>query len=360
MVTNHEVRRREYLKGIPAAAVTGMIAGCTNQDGGNGNGGGNGGDDEPARWQLGTSTEGSGSFQVGSTVAEYFKRGGETDVFELDAVVTAGTGATYRRLDQGDFEMGGSNTVLLDASPDSGQFEDQPLEKFDKMRQVRGYMTTAPWFTMMKSDAGIEEWSDLEGESFFVSSPGTGTRATLEEAIDIEVGLDNIDAQYFAYADLAEAIRSDRIVGGMVFNVNVNTATGVAQEIDQTIDWEPLHWTDDALEFFGEQAYSQVVSTDTSEWSEEHSEEIPGLSVPYMWMAWDERDNEVIEEFTRLTHEYKDELIEQNSLLKWFDDIDDWLGGGLHPEIPVHEGAYNYYQEIGVWENYDLTPPPEV
>jgi len=342
--------RRSFLKGASVAGVLGL-AGCLDQSAG--------GDGDGGAWTLGTSSEGSSSFAIGSNWTEYASQNDALD-FEVDAVITEGTGASYRRMDRGDFELSGTTTQLLAASPDTGPYEDEPLQDFDNIRQIRGYMGFYN-FGLYNADE-VDGWDDLEGSSVAISSAGSGTRPPVEWLVDQEVGMDNIDARYMAFADMPAAMRSGQIDAMFTWTVNKTNPQGAFQEADATVNWEPLpisEATRDKLQ--NDLAYLTYVQLDedtVAQNTENYSEPLDTFTLTYLYVAKADRDDDRIYDITKFTYENGDELVDRDSVMGYFPDPDQFMGQ-LHPDIPVHKGAYDYYTEEGLWEDYDLTPPPE-
>jgi TRAP transporter TAXI family solute receptor len=361
------IDRRSALKLSGSIGLV-ALAGCTqqtsqqNQSGqsqsGSGSDSGSGSGSYPVRWQLGTSSEGSGSFQIGSTMSTYFKRNNLTDTFIINPVVTAGTTATYRRLVAGQYPLGGSNTYLLEASPDSGPFSDQSLNKqaFQNIRQIRGYMAPSLWMAVKKG-SGIQSWQDLTGKRVFVSSPGSGTRFVNERIIEETIGLDNIQPTYTAFGDVPQMFRSNQIAGALVYNINQNIPTGFVSELDSTVDWKPLPFPQKAQEVFNSSPYITLASSN-AKWSQTVSQPFKVVLVGYMYVTQKNTDEKAIYQFTKLTHEHGEELANQTEIMSYFPDPQYFMST-LHSDIPVHPGAYRYYTEAGLWSEYDLTPPPE-
>lgn len=355
-----DIDRRSALK-LSGSIGLAALAGCTQQAGQQNqaqSGSGSGSGSSPVRWQLGTSSEGSGSFQIGSTMSTYFKRNDLTDTFIIDPVVTAGTTATYRRLVAGKYSLGGSNTYLLEASPGSGPFSDQNLDKqaFQNIRQIRGYMAPSQWMAVKKG-SGIQSWQDLTGKRVFVSSPGSGTRYVAEQIINETIGLNNIQPTYTDYADVPQMLRSNQIAGALVYNINQNIPTGFVSEMDSTVDWKPLPFPQGAKDVFNSSPYITLASSN-GEWSQSVSQPFEVVLIGYMYVTQKNTDEKAIYEFTKLTHEHGEELANQTEIMSYFPDPQYFMST-LHGNIPVHPGAYRYFTEAGIWSEYDLTPPPE-
>jgi len=340
--------RRNFIKGASIAGVLG-VAGCLDQQAGS----------EGGAWTLGTSSEGSSSFEIGSTWTEYAAQNDTLD-FDVDAVITEGTGASYRRLDRGDFELSGTTTQLLEASPDSGPYEEQSLQDFDNVRQIRGYMGFYN-FGLYNADA-VSGWDDLEGSAVAISSAGSGTRPPVEQLVEEEIGMDSIDARYMAFSDMPAAMRSGQIDAMFTWTVNQTNPQGAFQEVDATVNWQPLPISDSTVSTIqNDLAYSTYVELDeetVAENTENYSETVDTFTLTYLYVAKAGADDDRIYDVTKFTHEYGEELVNRNSVMGFFPDPDRFMQQ-LHPEIPVHKGAYDYYTEEGLWEEYDLTPPPE-
>ena len=355
-------KRRRFIQGIAGAGILGA-AGCLDQSAGNGGGNGNGGNGDGGQsstWSLGTSSEGSTSFRIGSTWAQYANQNDLLDSVDVEAIITEGTGASYRRLDADEFEISGTTTQLLADSPDQGTYEDTPLQDFDAIRQVRGYMGFYN-FGLYNSEE-VSGWDDLEGRSIAISSAGSGTRPPVEWLVDKEVGLDNVDNRYMAFADIPGALRSGQVDAAFTWTVNQTIPQGWFQEIDATVEWEPLPFSDSTLQALDEEltysTYFELSEEQVAEVADNYSGPIDSFTLTYLYVVKSNMDPDIVYELTKYTHEFGDELLEQDDAMGFFPDPDAFLGT-LHPEIPVHEGAYRYYQEEGLWEEYDLTAPPE-
>ncbi|PSP76005.1 TRAP transporter substrate-binding protein [Halobacteriales archaeon QS_3_64_16] len=368
--------RRQFLRrtaGIGATAGVFSLAGCLNQSlgeggggggsggGGNGSGGGGGNGGGPTNIVLGTSSEGSSSFRVGSTFAQYVTQNDLADTFTIEAVVTEGTSATYRRVADGNLLLGGTTTQLLENSPNEGSFEDTQLPNFDTIRQIRGYMSFYN-FGVANAEAGIQNWEDLQGRPIAVSSAGSGTRAPVERIIDEEIGLGNVQPRYMAFADIPSALRGGRVDAAFTWATNGTIPQGWFQEIDSTVNWAPLPLSESTQSILADElGFSSYVQIDGSAISENVSQSIDAFTLTYLWNARaDMLSQEVVYELTKLSYERAEELVEQDEVMGFFPDPQEFLGT-LHPDIPIHAGAYQYYQEEGLWSEYSdsLTAPPQ-
>lgn len=367
-------RRQILRRAAGAGATTGIVvlAGCLNSslgessggsgaNGSNNSSGGSGGGSGKRQIVLGTSSEGSSSFRVGSTFSQYVTRNNLADNFSIEAVVTEGTSATYRRVADGDLLLGGTTTQLLQNSPNEGSFEDTPLPNFDSIRQIRGYMSFYN-FGVANKDAGVQNWEDLKGKPVAVSSAGSGTRAPVERIIDEEIGLDNIDPRYMAFSDIPSALRGGRVAAAFTWATNGNIPQGWFQEIDSTVNWTPLSLSKETKSLLSNQlGFSSYEQIDGSEISSKVSKKIDAFTLTYLWNARsDKLSPEVVYELTKISYENAEKLVEQDQVMGFFPNPDQFLGT-LHPDVPIHAGAYQYYKEKGIWSDYSdsLTAPPK-
>lgn len=358
--------RRQFLRrtvGTVATAGISSFAGCLNSRLGSnsGNSNGNASSNGQTNISLGTSSEGSSSFRVGSTFAQYVTRNNLADTVSIEAVVTEGTSATYRRIADGDLLLGGTTTQLLENSPNEGSFSDTRLPNFDSIRQIRGYMSFYN-FGVANTDAGIQNWQDLQGSPIAVSSAGSGTRAPVERIIDEEIGLENVQPRYMAFADIPSALRGGRVDAAFTWATNGTIPQGWFQEIDSTVNWTPLPISQETQSLLkNELGFSSYVQIDGSEISENISQSIDAFTVTYLWNARaGQLSPEVVHKLTKVSYEHSEELVEQDEIMGFFSNPDDFLGT-LHPDVPIHAGAYQFYRETGLWGEYSdmLTAPPE-
>ena len=355
--------RRRVIQSIGALTVAGL-AGCLGGDGDDGDDGGNGGDDggngtqETVTINTATSVEGSTAFRIASTAGELIRQEGYTDVFNLEATVSPGATGGYRMLANDDVDMANPSTYSLDVSPDGGPFEEDPLPNFDQIRQVRGLYNVQP-FLIAPADAGIETFEDLEGQTVSFGSAGAATRVPSETMVDLGVGLDNVNREYVGYSDQPSALRGGRVDAIFGYTNNDAIIPGWMQELDATTDWTHVQYTDDMREQFVEQLpFTATRELDGSEFFESYSDTLTVYNLDYVQCVKADMDNDLINEYARVTFERGEDLFEQDNALGFFPEPDFFLGGA-HPDIPFHQGAFDYYTEAGIWEDYDLTAPSE-
>jgi TRAP-type uncharacterized transport system substrate-binding protein len=131
------------------------------------------------------------------------------------------------------------------------------------------------------------------------------------------------------------------------------------QELDATIDWTTIQYTDEMMSQFEDQLpYASTLQIDGSEFFESYTDTLTVYNLTYIQSVLSEMSRDLVYDYARVTHQNGEAMFEYDDALGFFPDPEKFLGG-MHPDIPVHPGAYDYYVEEGLWEDYDLTAPPE-
>lgn len=343
------IKRRKF---IETTGITGIaaLAGCM----GGSNSGSSG---YPKEWSIGTGSQGGSSYIIGSTLSSFMEEEGYTDVVQLSAVETSGTLASYRKLDQGQVKMSGTNGGFLAQSPDQGPFNEQSLKNFDKIRQIRGYFITQCFF-VTKKGSGISSFSDLNGKTVLVSPSGSGLRPLSEFLLDATVGLDNIETRYSSWSDVPNQVKSGQVDAASAFIIDSVVPTSHAQQLDSTVNWKPIPFSEDLQNQVSDYPGNNYAEIDASEWASTYTGNIDTFSSPYQYVSRSDYDSEIVYEITKVTFEHGKELAKRNQLLKLFSNEENSIKP-MNSDIPVHLGAYQYFKEAGIWNKYDLTKPPE-
>lgn len=383
MTSNDSQSRRRLLKTLGGVGTAGMVglAGCAGQQGngndtqngsqgGTGNGDGNsnqsgngsgGNSGQQTALTVATSVEGSTSFRIGAAFGQYIRDNNLAETFSWNAVVSPGATGGYRMLDNGEVEISGPSTYGLEASPGQGPFSEDNLSNFNKVRQIRGFFSVQP-FVIVTQDSGISSWSDLEGKTISLGSAGAGTRVPSEQMIDLSFGMDNATIQYIGYSEQPSALRSGRVdaIFGYVNNARTSSpiAPGWMQELDATTDWTHIKYPENLRTTFEEQLpYASTFTVSGDTFFSSYTDEITAYNLTYAWTCHDDLPTDVVKEITKLSYEHGEDLLNADNAMGFFPNPDRFLAT-MHPDVPVHQGAYEYYTEEGLWEQYDLTPPP--
>lgn len=358
--------RRKLIKaGVVAGGVG--LAGCLGDDDDNGDDGAVSGDDdgddpeEVPSWQMATSVDGGPQFIVGVTIEQQLNDIGALDgVVDFQAIEAPGADAGFRMMDDGDVQLSGPAAFSLEMSPDDGPFEASPIANHDDVRQLFTKMSFDVGQMVVHADSGLETWEDLEGKTISLGDRGSASAVPLETLVDHEIGLDNVNAEFVTWSEQAAALRAGQVDAITQLITNSEVVGGLTQEMDATIDWEPINISERGQQLIEEEMpYAEVTTLDAGELGfESYQGELILMTLGYPVIGMADLDADAVYEFTKACQENRDLLMDASNLMGFFGDPDRNLGN-LHPDIPVHLGAYNYYVDEGLWDDYDLTPPPE-
>jgi len=360
MVKNNtkSATRRRILQGAGAASLA-AIAGCTG-DGGNGGNGGGGGQ---TTLDIGTSVEGTLAFRIGSAYQEYLRQTNKEESIDVNPVVTQGSTASYRMVSTGEVDAGWASTFDMDKSPDSEQFSDNPVENFDEMRQTLIAQSTFA-FLIAPTENDIQTWSDLkEGDTISLGSAGASFRPLMDELVAYELGENHgVEVRYIGFGEQPAALRDGTVDAALNYQVNGDTIPGHFQEIDASMDWRPVEFSQETTDYIeNELDYATYYEGSPNDF--DAFDGIKGTftsgGLVFALNCLSSLDADVVREFTRIPIENSDEFMEIDSGCRMFTGPEFFLEQ-LYPNVPVHQGAYEYFVDEGLWEEYGshLTPPP--
>lgn len=376
MTGNGSQSRREVLRKAGVTSVVGMagLAGCTGsnekkeRDGNTTTDSGSSGttttenNSEKTALTVATSVEGSTSFRIGSVFGQYVSSNNLADTFSWNAVVSPGATGGYRMMDNQEVELSGPSTYGLEASPNKGPFSNKALSNFDSVRQIRGFFSVQP-FVIVKKGSGINKWGDLKGKTISLGSAGAGTRVPSEKMIELSFGRDNATLQYIGYSEQPSALRSGRVdaIFGYVNNARTTSpiAPGWMQELDATTNWKHIKYPQSLRKKFEKNLpYASTFTISGDTFFDSYTDTITAYNLTYAWCCHSDLAPKVVKEITRISHQHGEELLNEDNAMGFFPTPKRFMGT-MHPDIPVHQGAYEYYKEEGLWGDYNLTPPPE-
>ena len=347
--------RRRVLQGIGAAGIAGM-AGCSGDGGDGGNG--------TTNLDLGTSVEGTLAFRIGSAYQEYLRQTDEQESIGVNPIVTQGSTASYRMVSQEEVDLGWASTFDMAKSPGSAHFSDNPVKNFEDIRQTLLAQSTYA-FLIAPADSEINTWSDIGSDhTISLGSAGASFRPLLDDiAKQAGVQSRNAEIRYIGFGEQPAALRDGTIDAALVYQVNGDTIPGHFQEIDASMDWKPVQFTQETIEYIKNGLdYAIYWEGSPNEFKpfEGMDSKITAAGLVFALDCLSSLDDQVVREFTRIPIENADKFMEIDSGCRMFTDPKFFLEQ-LYPGVPVHKGAYDYYVEEGLWEEYgsNLTPPPE-
>ncbi|WP_156105685.1 TAXI family TRAP transporter solute-binding subunit [Halobellus rufus] len=370
MTMRTSLTRRESLKTIGGVGALAGLAGCSggSGDGGGGGGDGGGGDSSSDGEQTdggsqsdpeSTSTFGiiSGpqngvTFLVHNAAAGVLDR--ESDV-GLD-VVSGTSGESMVRLVSGDEELAfGTAFAGLNAMNREAEFSQVEFEHeiYQMMTQ-----TTLIEPILVPTDSDYEYWSDLEGASIATGTQGSTYQQYYRTALDIAVGEGNYELVHQGATEIPQEFSAGRVdaMGGP--GIVSGLTPGFMQQAYSDNDVRLLGLTDEteqAIEDHEWLSLETLPNGDFGDSIEEYtdSSETTTVRVDYPHFTTDKVDADSVYNLMDALWSNREALIEAHEAWRLFEDDEVWTST-LHPDVPVHPGAVEFFEEKGLW-NDNLT-----
>lgn len=337
--------RRDVLKGAATLGVVGL-AGCSGDDGEDDS------DDDEYTITIGGTSTGSSTQAAGQALARAASQ--HSDTVSISVQETDGWTANLYEYDGGQIPaMGVDNNSLAKAMADDGPFEEEPVDTLPH----QGFMFTSlqiHWLGLEGS--GIESTADLRdgGYTIYPIQPGFGTRLLTEEIIKNAGLWEQNEILNVDTGDIPGAVEEDRVDALCMYGANGVELSGWCQEVDVRSD-ERLYIleVDDEfrqviedhpgaiLEEFEPYGYNQDVTqvTDT----------VVSWSLAGQWAFSPEIPPDATREVCRLAIEHDDTIRESDpTTLEYTPEI---MTATVIPDLEVHEGVANFFEDEGVWED---------
>lgn len=340
--------RRTVLK---TAGVVGAIgvAGCLDDIGDLG-GGGDGHSIALAGTSSGSATQAAGQ-------ATALAASEHSDELSIDVQVTEGWTANLYEFDGGDFSsIGVDNNSMAAAMNDEDPFDEDPVENLP----MQGYQFTSlemHWVAMEGS--GIESTADLRdgGYTIYPIEPGFGTRLLTETVLEEDGIWDANEINNENTDDIPGAVEEDRVDALVLYGSNGVELAGWCQEVDVRSDGrlyaievdDQFEETLDGIEgaatvTFEPYGYEQDISEELG------VDEITGWALQGQWAFGPDVHPDAVYEMCRIAHEHHDTMRDSDPTTLDYSDPA-VMTEAVVPELEVHPGAAEFFQEHDVWED---------
>jgi len=344
MVDSDNRSRRDVLKGGAALGVVGL-AGCSGGDGGDG-------DDGEVTITIGGTSTGSSTQAAGQALARAAQQ--HSDFLNVSVQETKGWTANLYEYDGDQIPaMGVDNNSLAKALSEEGPFADEPVETLPN----QGFLFTSLQIHWVGLDgSGVESVSDLRegGHTVYPIQPGFGTRLLTEEILK-EAGVwEPNDILNVDTGDVPGAVEEDRVDALCLYGANGVNLSGWCQEVDvRSSERLNLLEVDDdfrqvvedhpgaILEEVEPYGYEQDVT--------EYTDTLTSWSLAGQWAFSPEIPARATEEVCRLAIEHEETLRESDpTTLEYSPEA---MTQTVIPEIDVHAGVANFFEENDVWDD---------
>lgn len=361
MVDSTRHSRRDVVKGATVLGTIGL-AGCLGGDDNGGNGdnggddnGGNGGGGDVDEYDLivGTSGSGTPTEAAGQALARACNE--ESDFLSLTVQNTDGWSANLIEHDQGTIPaMGVDNNSLANALVDEGPYENTPVENLPHL----GFMyTNLDIHFVATEDSGVTSTADLYdgGYSIYPLQPGAGTRALAEDVLRQAGIWDVNDMLQVEFGDIAGAVEEGRADVIAMYGVNGVALSGWCEEVDLrsggTLD--VIEFDDEFRQLVEDHGGTQLIDTDPYGYEQDVTGITSTMSAFQLigqWAFGSEVPADVTYEIARISSEHWETIAESDPTTLDHSDPET-MTNGVIPEIPIHPGVADYWEEHGVWND---------
>ncbi|SEH17431.1 hypothetical protein SAMN04487967_3169 [Natronorubrum sediminis] len=336
MPRDDNVSRRTVLKATAATGAVGL-AGCL--------GGGADHSVAIAGTSSGSATQAAG--QALSLVAN------DSDVVDVDVQVTSGWTANLTEFDDGEFStIGVDNNSLAAALNDEDPFDEDPVDDMP----MQGFLFDSlemHWVAM--DGSGIESTADLRdgGYTIYPIEPGFGTRLITEELLRDDGIWDANDINNEDTDDIPGVVEEGTVDALVLYGSNRVELAGWSAEVDVRSDGQ-LYGVDVDDEFQETLEANDGVRVETHEpygyEQDLETDEVTSWVLDGQWAFGPDVHPDAVYELCRLAHEEHDEMRDSDPTTLDYDDVEVMTEAVL-PEIDIHPGAAEFFQEHDVWDD---------
>lgn len=307
--------------------------------------------DADVNWIITTATTGGTYYPVGVGLGTLWTTFLRDEGIRVSAVSSAGSGENIAMLKEGEAELAILQGLFgRSAYRGTGIYEGE--EPFEELRSISMLWPNTEHFTMRTDSVTTGTATDIEGTIFVVGRPGSGTeQSTLQIMEGLGLTVDDIQAEYVGYFEAVDLMRDRRADGAaLVAGQPVAAVTEAFVSFDTTV----LEFTDEQLEAIIENTdypgYRMVVEAETYPGQEE---DINTIAQPNWLGTHAMHDEDVIYALTKQIYEELEYLHGVHDITN-FMSLDSAMDG---LPVPLHAGAYRYYDEQGLDIPDDLIPP---
>lgn len=331
----YHTSRRKAIAAIGSVSVLG-IAGCSSPLGGG----------DTTNLRMATSTEDTAAYQMSQGIAAVVNDNSES--IQMDARPSDGAKQSMRLLDQGEIDIAYTDTLNAQRiTKDQGEYEEDPFE--NEVEQIFHYYDIQGGL-VTREDTDIETVNDLAGASVSPNPVGTAMRDVMMAHLSHADGADQMEELALGYGEEASALQEGRADVVTDIRINAELTPSYVQEQYSIVDdaWL-LHWPDDVVSSIQEDnsivgSYYPANQMEGPNYGDRDEEW--WTDTVYVTFTQADTDAEPINELLNVMWENMDELADYHALAGAWKDIE-FLSGKMHPDVGVHEGAQQFFDEQG-------------
>lgn len=312
---------------VLAAVLLCAAMGCSSQGGGS--------SEEVKHYSMGTSTSGGSYYIWGGGWSKIMNE--NVKGLDVSVEVTGGPQTNIQLIEQGEAELGFSTTWTA-GDAWNGTADWTEGKKYQEMRTVFPMYSSCLYIVALK-DSGITKLSDLNGKNIGVGSPGA-TSDLAGRAVIETLGIKPAQISSLT-ADTQKNSLKDGTVD-VIFVVN-GVPSSTIMDLETTHDLYFLEFSDEELAVIQEHYPFWSVDMVAPNTFKNQSEDLEMISFWNVCIVDKDVPADLVYEMTKLTYEKHDDLVAVDK------SAETCIAENIKYAVtPLHEGAYRYYQEIGV------------
>ena len=285
------------------------------------------------------------SIATGGTSGTYYPLGGDianlfntviADV-KASAQATGGSADNLRLIDVGDAELGTvQNDVAIFAYTGTDSFADEQITSFSVISSLYAEYVQI----VVRDDSDITCISDLKGKSVSIGAAGSGVYTNAMHVLEA-AGLTeaDINAQYLSFSESADGLKNKQIDAAFICAGIPNAAI---TELSSTTGVRLVSLTDEEVAnlIAAHPTYTNlVIPADVYGLAEDTN----CVAITALLVCKNDLDTQLVYEMTKALFEQEGILTHAKAAEITLESAFDGVG-----ELPLHPGAQQYYQEVGV------------
>lgn len=356
------INRRSALKYLSAGGVS-LLAGCSggdgadgDSDGSSGDGGGStgGGSSSGQTYTLISGPEGVLVYGVGSAMSATLRQNSDIVV----NVQGGPSGQGLAELLRGNNDLATASAYLIqnalagEEEPWSEvEVQQEPMQMMTMMDQRTGAVT--------KTSSDLQFMSDVGGSTVGLGPSGASFNDPVRDAINVAVGDGSVDYQPTSVGQEASALASDRVDAQVVpIVVNHLNPSHISQMYVEN-ETRIMSYQEDVVEQIRSQTNVGLAATPNGDLPDNVVEfagenESVLTQSRYSLLGTSDVSADTVYTYLSTLWENREQFGEAHAGARAFSDIEFWTVSVV-PDIPVHPGAAEFYQEMDVWsDEYEI------
>ncbi|MFB4159693.1 TAXI family TRAP transporter solute-binding subunit [Geomicrobium sp. JSM 1781026] len=317
-----------------------VVAGC------------NGGDDSSdssqasGEFDIGTAGSGGALYPMGTAMAQTITS--HSDSLSSSAITSGGSIENIRQMVDGEQGMAiASSEIAYFAYEGIDQYEGNQV---DDLRSLFGSINQ--WALVITTqESQINSIEDMAGGRIGVGAPGSGGENTARKILgSYGITYEDISEEYLSDSEMAEGL-SDGMIDAFLLTNPLNSATLMDLSNTEDIQLLPV----DLPAFYDDYSYFEIMDVPADTYpGQVESISTPTNRIMLVTMNDGTLSHDQVYEILEVLWENESAWIDSHAAVKADTSFENALDGLT---IPLHSGAVDYYESMGVDVPEELIPP---